>query len=147
MNIFIVDGDNVAIGEDGKASIARIFAIHHYLSQFGEPITVVCRRLRGGIRDQTAYEQLFRKIAIHEAPTGDESDETLLLLAKATGGIPISNDRFREYEEELGDITARRMGFMIAKVQGELQVIIPKLRNGTHPMTNQETRNSAEVKV
>ncbi len=147
MDIFIVDGDNVAIGEDGKASIARIIAIHNYLSQFGESITVVGRRLRGRIRDQAAYEQLFQKIAIHEAPTGEESDETLLLLAEVTGGIPISNDRYREYEEELGNIIVRRMGFMIAKVQGELQVIIPKLRNGHLTKTNSETKNSTGVKA
>lgn len=110
----IVDAANVAHhGKmEGKPSLDRIIQAVGALEKMGyQPVLIADASLRHEIDQKEEYLKLVEGGKIQEVPSGTTADHHILKLAEEEDAKILSNDVFREYNDEFQDIQSRRIPF------------------------------------
>ncbi|MGH7475614.1 MAG: NYN domain-containing protein [Longimicrobiales bacterium] len=115
--VAIVDGANVAHSTAGaKPRLSNILLVRKKLEEEGyRTIVLVDAGLRHEIDDPASYERLVEEGAIRQAPAGTDADYFLLSFARELDASVVSNDRFRDRQEQFADVTDRVIRFMIVE--------------------------------
>lgn len=110
----IVDAANVAHhGKmEGKPSLDRILQAVGALEKMGfQPVLIADASLRHEIDQKDDYLKLVEEGKIQEVPSGTTADHHILKRAEEEDAKILSNDVFREYNDEFQDIQSRRIPF------------------------------------
>ncbi len=110
----IVDAANVAHhGKmEGQPSLDRIIRAVGALEKMGyQPVLIADASLRHEIDQKEEYLKLVEGGKIQEVPSGTPADHHILKLAEEEDAKILSNDVFREYNDEFQDIQSRRIPF------------------------------------
>jgi len=110
----IVDAANVAHhGKmEGQPSLNRILQAVAALEKMGyQPVLIADASLRHEIDQKDEYLKLVEGGKIQEVPAGTTADHHILKLAYEEDSKILSNDVFREYNDEFQDIQSRRIPF------------------------------------
>jgi hypothetical protein len=111
----MVDASNVAhFGRrtDAKPSLDYIVKAAEALKKLGyEPILIADASLRHEIDQKEEFNQLLDKNEIKQVPSGTTADHYILKMAEEEDGKILSNDVFREYNDEFQDINSRRIPY------------------------------------
>lgn len=111
----MVDASNVAhFGRrtDAKPSLDYIVKAAEALKKLGyEPILIADASLRHEIDQKEEFNQLLDKDEIKQVPSGTTADHYILKMAEDKDAKILSNDVFREYNDEFQDINSRRIPY------------------------------------
>lgn len=120
----MVDAANVAhFGrkKDAKPSLEYIIKATKALEKLGyEPILVADASLRHEIDQKEEFNQLLDKDEIQQVPSGTTADHFILKMAEEEDAKILSNDIFREFNDEFQDIASRRIPYSFKN--GEISV-------------------------
>ncbi len=111
----MVDASNVAhYGrvKDGKPRLDNVLKAEKALKELGyEPVLIADASLRHEIDFKEDFNQLLDKNGIQQVPSGTTADHYILKLAEDEDAKILSNDVFREYNDEFQDIGSRRIPY------------------------------------
>ena len=111
----VVDASNVAhFGRkrDAKPSLEYIVKAADALEKLGyEPILIADASLRHEIDQKDEFNQLLEEDKIQQVPSGTTADHFILKMAEDEDAKILSNDVFREYNDEFQDISSRRIPY------------------------------------
>lgn len=111
----VVDASNVAhFGRkrDAKPSLEYIVKAADALEKLGyEPILIADASLRHEIDQKDEFNQLLEEDKIQQVPSGTTADHYILKMAEDEDAKILSNDVFREYNDEFQDISSRRIPY------------------------------------
>ncbi|HOI71147.1 MAG TPA: Zc3h12a-like ribonuclease [Methanobacterium sp.] len=111
----VVDASNVAhFGRkrDAKPSLEYIVKAAEALEKLGyEPILIADASLRHEIDQKDEFNQLLEEDKIQQVPSGTTADHFILKMAEDEDAKILSNDVFREYNDEFQDISSRRIPY------------------------------------
>ena len=111
----IIDGSNVAhFGkkEDSSPKLSNILSAVKTLEDQGDDFVIIAdASLKHEIDDKEKYNHLVEEEAIEEVPAGNNADHFILELAEEENAKILSNDMFREFNDEFKDIQSRRLPF------------------------------------
>lgn len=111
----MVDASNVAhFGRkrDAKPSLEYIVKAAEALEKLGyEPILIADASLRHEIDQKDEFNQLLEEDKIQQVPSGTTADHFILKMAEDEDAKILSNDVFREYNDEFQDISSRRIPY------------------------------------
>lgn len=111
----MVDASNVAhFGRkrDAKPSLEYIVKAADALEKLGyEPILIADASLRHEIDQKDEFNQLLEEDKIQQVPSGTTADHYILKMAEDEDAKILSNDVFREYNDEFQDISSRRIPY------------------------------------
>lgn len=111
----IVDASNVAHygrGKDDKPRLDYIILAAEALKGLGyEPVLIADASLRHEIDLKEEFNQLLDKNFIKQVPSGTTADHYILKMAEEEDAKILSNDIFREYNDEFLDISSRRIPY------------------------------------
>ena len=111
----VVDASNVAhFGRkrDAKPSLEYIVKAAEALEKLGyEPILIADASLRHEIEQKDEFNQLLEEDKIQQVPSGTTADHFILKMAEDEDAKILSNDVFREYNDEFQDISSRRIPY------------------------------------
>ncbi|PAV06949.1 NYN domain-containing protein [Methanosphaera cuniculi] len=118
----IVDGSNVAYygqkpnEETGKVtpSLKTLKVAIHTLKKLGhEPLVLADAPLRHEIDDKDGFNEMIQNEEVFPVPAGTIADHYILNLAYEEDAKILSNDFFREYQDEFQDISSRRLPYRV----------------------------------
>ncbi|MCE5215279.1 MAG: Zc3h12a-like ribonuclease, partial [Methanobacterium sp.] len=111
----MVDASNVAhFGRktDEKPSLDYIIKAADALEKLGyEPILIADASLRHEIDQKEVFNELLDKDEVKQVPSGTTADHFILKMAEEEDAKILSNDVFREYNDEFQDISSRRIPY------------------------------------
>lgn len=111
----VVDASNVAhFGRkrDAKPSLEYIVKAADALEKLGyKPILIADASLRHEIDQKDEFNQLLEEDKIQQVPSGTTADHFILKMAEDEDAKILSNDVFREYNDEFQDISSRRIPY------------------------------------
>lgn len=111
----MVDASNVAhFGRkpDAKPSLDYILKAAEALEKLGyEPVLIADASLRHEIDKKDEFNQLLDEDKVQQVPSGTTADHFILKMAEEEDGKILSNDVFREYNDEFRDIGSRRIPY------------------------------------
>jgi len=111
----VVDASNVAhFGRkrDAKPSLEYIVKAAEALEKLGyEHILIADASLRHEIDQKDEFNQLLEEDKIQQVPSGTTADHFILKMAEDEDAKILSNDVFREYNDEFQDISSRRIPY------------------------------------
>lgn len=111
----IIDASNIAhFGKDkeGKPSLDNLLKAVEALNKLGyEPFPIADASLRHEIDDKDRFNELLEKGEVEQVPSGTTADHFILKIAEEDDCKILSNDNFREYNDEFHDINNRRIPF------------------------------------
>jgi hypothetical protein len=110
----IVDAANVAHHgkKEGQPSLDRILQAVDALEKMGyQPVLIADASLKHEIDQKDDYLKLVEGGKIQEVPSGTPADHQILKMAEEEDAKILSNDVFREYNDEFQDIQSRRIPF------------------------------------
>jgi Zc3h12a-like Ribonuclease NYN domain len=111
----MVDASNVAhFGRrnDAKPSLEYIIKAEEALSKLGyEPVLIADASLRHEIDQKEEFNKLLDEDKIKQVPSGTTADHFILKMAEDEDAKILSNDVFREYNDEFQDISSRRIPY------------------------------------
>lgn len=111
----VVDASNVAhFGRkrDAKPSLEYIVKAAEALEKLGyEPILIADASLRHEIDQKDEFNQLLNEDKVQQVPSGTTADHYILKMAEEEDAKILSNDVFREYNDEFQDINSRRIPY------------------------------------
>jgi hypothetical protein len=111
----VVDASNVAHygrRRDAKPSLEYIIKAAEALQKLGyEPILIADASLRHEIDQKEEFNQLLDEDKIQQVPSGTTADHYILKMAEEEDAKILSNDVFREYNDEFQDISSRRIPY------------------------------------
>lgn len=116
----LVDAANVAFFNrdrpDARASVANLEAMRRHLESMGyQPIFIADAALKYKVDDERRLDHLEQDGKILQAPAATEADYFLLAYS-ARENLPIvSNDVYRDRDEEFPEAVQRRVPFMIVE--------------------------------
>lgn len=117
--VIVVDGANVAYeekGEGGKPRVANIVAVRRALEGEGfDPVVVIDASLKYDIDDPAQLESLIESQAVRQVPAGTDADFFILEIAEQHEARVVTNDRYRDYQDQHPWINERRVPYMIVK--------------------------------
>lgn len=120
----IVDAANVAHfgkGKDGQPSLDNVLKATESLEKLGyEPFAIADASLRHEIDKKEEFNKLLDEEKIHQVPSGTTADHFILKIAYEEDAKILSNDIFREYNDEFKDIASRRIPYSIRN--GEISI-------------------------
>lgn len=120
----IVDASNVAHfgkGKDGQPSLDNILKAIEALKGLGyEPFAVADAPLRHEIDKKEEFNKLLEEEKIQQVPSGTTADHFILKIAYDEDAKILSNDVFREYNDEFKDIASKRIPYSIK--DGEISI-------------------------
>ena len=111
----IVDASNVAnAAPSARARLSYLHLIVARLRAAGLGVVMVAdASLERRIDDRAGYQDLVATGAIVVAPPATDADRIILGLAREHDALVVSNDRFRQWQEEYPAEIARRHGFRV----------------------------------
>jgi hypothetical protein len=113
----IIDAANVAHFKKGKNSNPRLVhvlkAIESLKNLGYEPYTIADASLRHEIDKKEEFNTLLEEGEIHQVPAGTAADHFILKIAYEEDTKILSNDLFREYNDEFKDISSKRIPYNI----------------------------------
>lgn len=113
--LVMVDASNVAhFGrkKDAKPSLDYIIKAAKALKKLGyEPILIADASLRHEIDKKEEFNELLDKNKVMQVPSGTTADHFILKMAEEEDAKILSNDVFREYNDEFQDISSRRIPY------------------------------------
>ena len=131
--IIVVDGANVAYGEeskDGRPKVANLTLMRKALEARGfDPIVVVDASLAHHVDDEEQIKALFEQQRLRQAPAGTDADYFVLSTAEDHEARVVTNDTYEKYREQFPWIEERRLPFMIIK--GQVELYQPQLDGNT----------------
>jgi hypothetical protein len=111
----MVDASNVAhFGrkKDAKPSLDYIIKAADALKKLGyQPLLIADASLRHEIDKKEEFNQLLDKDVVKQVPSGTTADHYILKMAEDEDAKILSNDVFREYNDEFQDISSRRIPY------------------------------------
>lgn len=111
----IIDGSNVAhFGkeDDSSPKLSNILSAVKTLEDQGDDFAIIAdASLKHEIDDKEKYNHLVEEEAIEEVPAGNNADHFILELAEEENAKILSNDMFREFNDEFKDIQSKRLPF------------------------------------
>jgi len=111
----MVDASNVAHygrKKDGKPRLDNIQKAAKALKELGyEPILIADASLRHEIDFKEDFNKLLDTDEIKQVPSGTTADHFILKIAEDEDAKILSNDVFREYNDEFQDISSRRIPY------------------------------------
>ncbi len=111
----IVDASNVAHygrAKDGKPRLDNILKAAEALKKLGyDPVLIADASLRHEIDFKEDFNQHLDKDQIKQVPSGTTADHYILKIADDEDAKILSNDVFREYNDEFQDISSRRIPY------------------------------------
>ena len=120
----IIDASNVAHfgkGRDGQPSLDNILKAIEALNGLGyEPFAIADAPLRHEIDKKEEFNKLLEEGTIHQVPSGTTADHFILKIAYDENAKILSNDVFREYNDEFKDIASRRIPYSVK--DGEIAI-------------------------
>jgi len=147
----IIDAANVAHfkkGGESKPRLIHVLKAIESLKDLGyEPYTIADASLKHEIDKKEEFNTLLEKVIIHQVPAGTAADHFILKIAYEEDAKILSNDLFREYNDEFNDIAGKRIPYDIK----DSQIIIgtssmpKKIKNVLQKICNQ-TLNEFEKK-
>lgn len=113
----VVDGANVSYvrqTKEDKPMISNIILVRKKLRHMGyEPIVVVDASIRHKVKDMEQFQGLINKGKVIQAPADTDADYFILKIAQEKDTKMVTNDTYKEYNEEFKDIKDRRVPFTI----------------------------------
>ncbi|MGB9980616.1 NYN domain-containing protein [Methanobacterium sp.] len=113
----IIDASNVAHfgkGKDGQPTLDNILNSIEALKGLGyEPFAIADAPLRHEIDNKEEFNKLLEEEKIQQVPSGTTADHFILKIAYEEDAKILSNDMFREYNDEFKDIASRRIPYDI----------------------------------
>lgn len=110
-----MDASNVAHSgkrQDDQPSLDKILLAVKTLKDMGyQPVLIADASLRHEIDRKEDFNQLLEEGKILQVPSGTTADHYLLKMAEEENGKILSNDAFREYNDEFQDINSRRVPY------------------------------------
>lgn len=120
----VVDGANVAYEEktpSGKPKVGNIVAMRRALeAERLEPIVVIDASLKYEIDDPEQLEAMIESQAVRQVPARTDADFFILEIAEECGARIVTNDQYKDYQEQRPWISERRLPYMI--VRGEVHL-------------------------
>lgn len=111
----MVDASNVAhFGRkrDAKPSLEYILKAAEALEKLGyEPVLIADASLRHEIDQKEEFNQMLDEDRVRQVPSGTTADHFILKMAEEEDAKILSNDVFREYNDEFQDISSRRIPY------------------------------------
>ncbi len=111
----MVDVSNVAHygrRKDGKPRLDNILKAAKALKELGyEPVLIADASLRHEIDFKEDFNKLLGDDEIKQVPSGTTADYFILKIAEDEDAKILSNDVFREYNDEFQDISSRRIPY------------------------------------
>lgn len=111
----IIDASNVAHfgkGRDGQPSLDNILEAIEALKGLGyEPFAIADAPLRHEIDKKEEFNKLLEEEKIQQVPSGTTADHFILKIAYDENAKILSNDVFREYNDEFKDIASKRIPY------------------------------------
>ena len=111
----MVDASNVAhFGrrKDAKPSLEFIIKAEDALIKLGyEPVLIADASLRHEIDQKEEFNKLLDEDKVKQVPSGTTADHFILKMAEDEDAKILSNDVFREYNDEFQDISSRRIPY------------------------------------
>ena len=112
----IVDASNVAhFGKDKEGEKARLDYLLksvEALEKLGyEPFPIADASLRHEIDEKEKFNLLLEEGKVQQVPAGTTADHFILKIAYDEDGKILSNDNFREFNDEFHDINNKRIPF------------------------------------
>jgi len=111
----VIDASNVAhFGkkDDSNPKLSNILSAVKALENRGDDFVIISdASLKHGIDDKKKYARLVEEEAIEEVPAGNNADHFILDLAEEENAKILSNDLFRDFNDEFKDIQSRRIPF------------------------------------
>ncbi len=111
----MVDASNVAhFGRktDAKPSLEYIIKAAEALKKLGyEPVLIADASLRHEIDQKEEFNKLLDEDKVKQVPSGTTADHFILKMAEDEDSKILSNDVFREYNDEFQDISSRRIPY------------------------------------
>jgi predicted nuclease of predicted toxin-antitoxin system len=125
--VAVVDGANVAHVETtgkGDPKVANLLAVRQVLTEKGyHPIIIVDAALHHRIDDAEQLEALINKQQVRQAPAGTDADYFVIKIAEEENAVIISNDQYKDYQEQFPWVSERRIPLMI--VHGNVELYEP----------------------
>ncbi|HEY0005443.1 MAG TPA: hypothetical protein VGB17_11590 [Pyrinomonadaceae bacterium] len=122
--VIVVDGANVAYeecSEGGCPKVSNLLAVRQALEEKGyDPIIIVDASLKHRIDDPDQLEKLIQQQTVRQTPAGTDADYFVLEIAAQNDALVITNDRYRDYQEQYPWIEERRVPLMI--IGGQVQL-------------------------
>jgi len=113
----IIDASNVAHygkGREGIPSLDAILKSIGALKSLGyEPYAIADASLRHEIDKKEEFNKLLEEEKIVQVPSGTTADHFILKMAEEEDAKILSNDIFREYNDEFKDIASRRIPYSV----------------------------------
>ncbi len=113
----IIDASNVAHfgkGKDGQPSLNNILNAIEALKGLGyEPFAIADAPLRHEIDSKEEFNKLLEEGKVQQVPSGTTADHFILKIAYEENAKILSNDMFREYNDEFKDIASKRIPYDI----------------------------------
>ncbi|MGB9937039.1 MAG: NYN domain-containing protein [Methanobacterium sp.] len=113
----IIDAANVAHfkkGRDDKPSLNNVLNAIKSLKDLGyEPNAIADASLRHEIDKKEEFNELLEKGEVQQVPSGTTADHFILKIAYEEDAKILSNDIFREYNDEFKDIPSKRIPYDI----------------------------------
>lgn len=128
---FVIDGSNVARwhGQGNERPTPRLDIVLQIIKELKlRKANVKCffdanTNLEFGKADKKIYDLLINKGIVHAVPGGSQADEFILSFAENNNGKIISNDRFRDRQNEYPNIVGSKDRLIKGKViDGELSI-------------------------
>ena len=120
----IIDASNVAHfgkGKDGQPSLDNILNAIEALKGLGyEPFAIADAPLRHEIDKKEEFNKLLEEGKVQQVPSGTTADHFILKIAYEDDAKILSNDVFREYNDEFKDIASKRIPYGIK--DGEIAI-------------------------
>ena len=111
----MVDASNVAHfgrAKDGKPRLDYIIKSAKALKELGyDPVLIADASLRHEIDFKEDFNKLLDTDEIKQVPSGTTADHFILKIAEDEDAKILSNDVFREYNDEFQDISSRRIPY------------------------------------
>lgn len=111
----MIDASNVA--HSGKKGDSRpklqniLSAVKNIKNKKNDFVIIADASLKHEIDDKEKYLRLVEEEVIEEVPSGNNADHFILELAEEENAKILSNDLFREFNNEFKDIQSRRLPF------------------------------------
>lgn len=111
----VIDASNVAHSGKEKNSSPKLqnilSAVKALEDKENDFVIMADASLKHEIDDKEKYLHLVEEEAIEEVPSGNNADHFILELAEEENAKILSNDLFREFNDEFKDIQSRRLPF------------------------------------
>lgn len=126
---FVVDGLNFLYNNKRRRiSIKRLINLCEFLQSYSDDIYILLPKYyEFKYKDSNDFQNLIDSKRIFTIPSNENDDLFIIEFAKKVNGFIISNDRFREFQEEYPIVEKMTLPFIVIEKDGIIHIIIPSL--------------------